>query len=180
MNKSFLVAAAADPDADYVSKRISKFWSNIDRTDKCWFWLPRPNSMGYGTFLLRKATFMAHRIAYELVKGPIPRGMFLCHTCDVPRCVNPEHMFLGSQKDNMQDSERKGRTNLPGAKLTLEQVRQIALVTNRSRGQASTVARMFNVSPMTVSRIWTGLSWKTLTAREAIEAAVKNFREERK
>lgn len=82
-------------------------------TDGCWLWrgaIQRSN--GYGRFALNPPTVIyAHRASFLIFNGDIPAGMSVCHTCDVTRCVNPKHLFIGDQFDNMQDAARKGRTS---------------------------------------------------------------------
>jgi hypothetical protein len=74
--------------------------------DDCWIWTGSRTSRGYGQY--RKTT--AHRYSWILANGPIPEGLFACHSCDVPSCVRPDHLFLGTQIDNMRDAVAKGRT----------------------------------------------------------------------
>ena len=90
---------------------IHRFWSKVDRSGECWAWLGAPRvGNAYGQFMTRKGKFeRAHRVAYMLVQGEIPQGMQVLHICDNRRCVNPEHLFLGTQRDNMQDMHTKGR-----------------------------------------------------------------------
>jgi len=75
----------------------------------CWVWIAGINDKGYGRFKLDGKLFLAHRAAYTIYVGEIPQGINVCHKCDVPECVNPDHLFLGTQKDNIQDSKSKGR-----------------------------------------------------------------------
>lgn len=76
----------------------------------CWNWTgTKVGSLGYGQTNLGKKRLYAHRAAFELWKHPIPDGMFVCHRCDNPRCFNPDHLFLGTQTDNMRDQVAKGR-----------------------------------------------------------------------
>lgn len=86
------------------SRRI--FESNYEKTDGCWEWKGTLNRGGYGKFGTKR---LAHRISYESIYGTIPKGMFVCHTCDNRKCVNPAHLFLGSCGDNLKDMTDKGR-----------------------------------------------------------------------
>ncbi len=92
---------------------ICRFMSKIklDKQTKCWLWRAHKNRTSYGTYLLSKwkKTGLAHRASYILFKGEIPKGMFVCHHCDTPPCVNPDHLWLGTASDNQIDCVRKGR-----------------------------------------------------------------------
>lgn len=83
----------------------------------CWLWLGSKRSQnGYGRIKAGGRTVPAHRYAWELFRGPIPDGMIVCHKCDVPPCVNPNHLFVGTHKDNAADRDTKGRAGKTGAK----------------------------------------------------------------
>lgn len=88
-----------------------RFWRMINKTDTCWLWLGRPRiSFGYGRIQLEnRQSVSSHRFSWELHNGPIPQGMSVLHKCDVPQCVRPDHLFLGTQLDNMRDRRSKGR-----------------------------------------------------------------------
>lgn len=82
---------------------------HFQRTNGCWVWTGPLNDKGYGRFRADEGKVYAHRVAYEKFVGPIPVGMDILHKCDVPRCVNPAHLFLGTQADNNADRDSKGR-----------------------------------------------------------------------
>jgi hypothetical protein len=94
---------------EYFDK--NRFWSKVNKTDSCWLWTGSVVSKKrpYGTFYFKKSR-MATRISWELHTGtPIPANLYVCHHCDNPRCVRPDHLFLGTQKENIHDSMSKGR-----------------------------------------------------------------------
>lgn len=75
----------------------------------CWLWQAYKDSDGYGQLQVEGRSVGAHRVSWELTNGPIPEGIFVCHTCDVCSCVNPDHLFIGTHTDNMRDKVKKGR-----------------------------------------------------------------------
>src|SRR5690242_17489981 len=90
-----------------------RFWSKVKKTSGCWLWTRSRTKAGYGQFTVRKVSqqpLYAHRIAWMLMRGKIPDGKHVLHDCDVRHCVNPDHLFLGTQQDNNEDRDRKGRT----------------------------------------------------------------------
>lgn len=75
----------------------------------CWLWSGRANRRGYGVLYVRGKNLFAHRVSYEEHRGPIPPGLLVCHKCDNPPCINPDHLFVGTQSDNLTDMHRKKR-----------------------------------------------------------------------
>lgn len=92
------------------TKTIKKFFQNIIKTESCWIWNGKKLPKGYGAFLLNSAKILAHRFSYFYHFGVLPNDLCVCHTCDNPSCVNPNHLFLGTRKDNMKDMVNKGRS----------------------------------------------------------------------
>lgn len=96
-----------------------RFWSKVDKDGECWLWTASLGTTGYGQIGHRGKMVKAHRVAWELTNGPIPNGMYVCHQCDNPPCVRPDHLFLGSPAANTKDMVDKGRA---GATLHPERV----------------------------------------------------------
>jgi hypothetical protein len=86
-----------------------RFWLHVRKSTGCWIWTAQIHGFGYGYFHVGKRKMPAHRFSWELHYGKIPEGLFVCHHCDVPECVNPDHLFLGTKKQNTHDAIRKGR-----------------------------------------------------------------------
>lgn len=92
--------------------KIEKFWAKVDKTnlDGCWEWMGCVRSQNrYGGFSWNGKAEYAHRVSYMITYGPIPNSFIVCHKCDNPRCVRPDHLFLGTDADNMHDRDAKGR-----------------------------------------------------------------------
>jgi len=99
-------------DANFKPKHLHKrLERNIfhEPMSGCWLWAGRFNKAGYGTINVDAKARPAHRILYELYKGKIPNGLIICHHCDMPACVNPDHLYAGTYKDNSEDMIRRGR-----------------------------------------------------------------------
>jgi hypothetical protein len=151
-----------------------RFWSKVNKDGllhptlgtACWLWTASTCLSGYGTFGFRRRLIKAHRYSWELHHGTIPDGLFVLHRCDVSRCVNPDHLFLGTLADNAADRDCKGRQargeSCGTSRLTVEQVIAIRL---RHRKGSSTdgstaLAREYKVHHSTIRNIISRFRWK--------------------
>jgi hypothetical protein len=142
-----------------------KFDSHYTKGPNCWLWQGFLNRDGYGRWENGKGErFSAHRLMWEYTFGPIPKGMLVCHHCDVRNCVNPNHLFLGTPMDNMRDCRDKGRAlrargEANNSKLTEAQVRKIITDPRLQR----VVAAEYGVSQAIISGIKTRRRWQYIT-----------------
>lgn len=113
---------------------MERFYNKINKTDSCWEWTASlRGKTGYGAFKVSGKTIDAHRFSYILHKGEIPNGMYVCHTCDNRKCVNPEHLFLGTAKDNWQDAFNKNKVKLLGG-IDIEKLKKHPSIGAYNRG----------------------------------------------
>lgn len=135
--------------------------------DGCWEWTGQRDPRGYGRMHVDGRPMLAHRVAYLVTYGSIPPGMAVLHKCDTPKCVNPEHLFLGTQADNVRDMHNKGRalkrgmkgSEHPMSKLTEQDVRAI----RKAEGFARDIAAVYGISPTQVYDIRHRRSWAHIT-----------------
>lgn len=151
-----------------TAAQIHKFHTLYNHTETCWLWNHSTNHLGYGFFFVRGQTFLAHRISFFIHNDIDPEKSKVLHSCDTPGCVNPHHLFLGTQKTNAEDRDHKNRSSnsivyqkgseRKAAKLTEEIVRDI-----RSRppywGSVSALAKEFGVNKTTISKVLRGKKW---------------------
>lgn len=148
---------------------MDRFWNKVRKTRGCWYWeaatVSKDPQVAYGVFWYQRRNHRAHRMSWTLTNGEIPEGMHVLHKCDNPRCVKPDHLFIGNRSDNMQDSANKGRNGMQRypekshwTKLTTVKVREIRKLIKRKVMQKK-IASRFGVHPDTIRRIGNRELW---------------------
>ena len=144
----------------------ARFWSKVAKGPWCWIWTAARSPHGYGRVNVAGRSLQAHRVSWEMCKGEIPLGLHVLHHCDVRPCVNPSHLFLGTNADNIRDMHAKGRNRQPrgeantNGKLTEDDVREIRRIYAESEISASALGRKFGVCHPTVVNIVRGRGWR--------------------
>jgi hypothetical protein len=158
------------PRGHYVRKQFvpaaDRLFAKTEITDTCWLWTGSRMKSGHGQIVAERSRshdrklLQVHRLSWELHRGHIPEGLCVLHRCDVPNCVNPDHLFLGTRTDNSIDKVQKRRvptgSQLPQSKLTEEDV----LAIRRSNERNLDIAKRYKVDPSTISHIRRGHCWK--------------------
>lgn len=146
-------------------ERFFKNISNENHPDNCWIWIGLKNKFGYGRIRMNYSDHTAHRYSYELHKEQIKNYLLVCHTCDRPMCVNPDHLYLGTHQDNAVDRKTRNRnnprrgSNHSNAKLNEQIVKEIK--NNLFKYMSvSEIAKKYNVKYETILAIKTGKNWK--------------------
>ena len=138
----------------------NRFWGQVDKTGPCYVWTGARIPQGYGYIGISGKSVRAHRVSWEIHNGEIPDGLWVLHRCDNPSCVRPDHLFLGTNSDNMNDCASKGRMRLGEkhhkAKLSWEKVEMIRSSTKTQKE----LAKEFGVCQATVWSVLAGESWK--------------------
>lgn len=150
------------------------FWALVDQSSAgCWEWPGHRNGLGYGRVTYHHKDWTAHRLAWVLPRGPIPEGMFVCHRCDNPPCIRPDHLFLGTAMENNRDALAKGRyqsrpqhdhfysrgENNHAAVLTVEKVLEIRRRYEAGETKAA-LSREFGVAWTNIRLIVERRSWR--------------------
>lgn len=152
-----------------MKEYLDRFMNKVEKTDSCWIWKASfckgKNLFPYGHFKLNGKVRGAHRVSYEIYNGNIPDKMNVLHKCDNPKCVNPDHLYLGTQKDNIKDMHNKkrfrstkGKKRLSGpnhgnSKLTTEELNYIICMNKKRFFLISELAKHFGVSQSLISQI---------------------------
>lgn len=158
---------------------MERFWSKVEKSDGCWNWRAGCFPEGYGAVRWNGNAAKAHRVSFELINGAIPAGVFVCHSCDNRKCVNPAHLFLGTANDNNQDMMRKGRARFTGpnrprgaapwhrakiSELTVQRLRVLGpgILSQRL------IAGLVGIKHYAVGCIWRNKTWKNLGHTQAL------------
>lgn len=154
MPNAFKEGKLPTKEINLTSTDIERFWKRVNKGDGCWEWTGSTHK-GYASLQIKQKKFGAHRVSYTIANGPIPEGFSICHKCDNPKCVRPDHLFAGTSQDNTTDRIAKGRGKI---KLNASQAAQIKqLVYTHSTASAG---RMFGIDGKQVAEIWDWLYWK--------------------
>lgn len=159
-----------------VKSLSERFYENVSTVPEagCWIWIGSLRH-GYGAMHVNGYSHGAHRVSWEMHKGSIPPKSYVLHKCDTPACVNPDHLFLGDQFDNMADMKRKGRgpkhqrafgDRQGSAVLTNDQALEIFMDNRPSR----VVAKEYGTNKTTVLNIRNGRQWSKITGKECTNA----------
>ena len=153
----------------------TRFWAKVDKSCNCWLWTHNKNPKGYGRFYYNASARLAHRVSWEIAHGPIPEGpghhgICVLHKCDTPSCVNPSHLFLGTNADNIRDMHSKGRFNIHGRNIAKGERHGNARITsalaslirlNRHQS-AKDISSELHVSLSLVNKIRGGYLWRDI------------------
>ena len=162
----------------FMTKTENRFWSFVCKCDinECWLWTGAKFKDNYGAFWVDGKSVRAHRVSYELAKGKITDGLCVLHKCDNPLCVNPNHLFMGSDADNVRDCATKNRRNYSygenngSAKLSGEdilRIRELLLIGISTKE----IGNMYGVSQQSISLINTNKTWKMAEQLNLLESA---------
>lgn len=162
------------PQPNLTQETINRFWSKVEKRgpDDCWVWKAWKNNRGYGMLTIKKAGskhhWVASRLSYYIAHGNLPNDLDVCHKCDNPPCVNPNHLFLGTAHENALDMVKKGRCNAPkgeDAQSTLSEYEVLQIRRIYESGDMNTVelAEAYGVASGTINRVVDGSSWKHIT-----------------
>ena len=143
---------------------IERLMAQIKIDGECWNWTGYVNPKGYGSFRLGRKRFYSSKAAYILFRGEVPSGLFVCHKCDNPRCCNPDHLFLGTNAENVKDMVTKKRhrfgSRKPNSKLKEVYVNEIFRITRLRYFEHEELAKMYGVCRPLITDLLNKRRWK--------------------
>ncbi|MDR3571233.1 MAG: HNH endonuclease [Candidatus Pacebacteria bacterium] len=150
--------------SDFAAKNredeSTAFMKWVEKSETCWLWTGAIDSDGYGAFSYAMTTKRAHREALRLSGVPVPKGAFVCHNCDNPTCVNPNHLYVGTPQSNVEDAVARDRI-CKGEKVHFSKLTEASVVQIRAAvGTHEQIAVVFGISPANVSMIRTRKTWR--------------------
>jgi len=165
-----------------VSRKLELFEAKINKTDSCWLWVGKKSREGYGVAFFNYKRPLAHRQSWIFYRGEIPVGKLVLHKCDVKPCVNPEHLYIGTQADNVRDALERGRyqsgSRSHSAVFNEELVFKMRQLRALGYGY-SEIARKFNFNPKSVRVAIIG-GWKSVQTVESMISSIRSTKARRR
>lgn len=149
-----------------ITPVVDRFWKYVKKTKSCWIWTSKNQASGYGRLKIKGKHISVHRFSYELHKGKIPVGLFVCHSCDNRLCVNPDHLWLGTNTDNIRDMEKKGRSKHPNkenhwkSKFSISDIKKIREKYKTGYFSKKELAKEFGTCKSNMASILQNKTWK--------------------
>ena len=155
--------------SEHATKPIEeRFWKYVQKTNSCWLWTGAMDANGYGTIRIKKKTHRSHVLSWSMKNGLLlpPKGMCVCHTCDNPSCVNPDHLFIGTRKDNTHDMVLKKRMRVGTLSPSdVYKIRELHALGHSYKD----LAIDFKIHPQSIANIILEKSWKKLQDPPSLE-----------
>lgn len=148
------VAGRLVHDPSFIKARVA-----ADAETGCWNWTGRLNKNGYGRIAYGRGGYLMHRVSYEVFVGAIPDGLLVCHKCDNRACVNPAHLFLGTNADNLQDMTQKGRSSRGERRYNAKLNQQAVSEIRASNERLTNLAAKYGVSRSLIGKVKQGRAW---------------------
>ncbi len=165
----------------FAEKDVERFWSKVKRTnsEECWEWIGTKEKDGYGVFKIKRKTYKSHRISWLISKKESIENKLVCHSCDNRGCVNPGHLWLGTNKENVEDMVRKNRQrqgeNHSNVKLSEKNIKEILDLYKSGYKQVDLCSK-FGIGHAQLSRILSGEAWKNTKIERVKSERNKNER----
>ena len=155
-----------------MKTETERFWAKVDKTGDCWNWMGCKNLFGYGRFRVGKKVRTTHRMAWELTNGLIPNNLSVLHKCDNTSCINPAHLFLGTQGDNIRDAFSKKRMSNRGERNSNTGLVDSDIVEVRKRYSLGGItqkelAKLYGISWYQIYNIVHNISWDHVPAQQS-------------